>query len=204
MICLTFHCKLRRSVNRLSNPRVGSTAANICDLADYVRVGRARVLSQQCRGRHDLSWLTIPALRHIASPPGYLHRMLRVWRESFYSRDIFPGHLAYRLHARAHRLAIHVHRTRPAQRNSTPVLRSGQTNRVPDHPQQRCLWLHVYGVHLPINFEREHDERLPILRMDTTTPSHYQSTFSASWYCLSLFVARATRSHPLAAAARFL
>src|SRR6266516_3940993 len=150
MICLTFHCKLRRSVNRLSNPRVGSTAAKICDLADYVRVGRARVLSQQCRGRHDLSWLTIPALRHIASTPGYLHRMLRVWRESFYSRDIFPGHLAYRLHARAHRLAIHVHRTRPAQRNSTPVLRSGQTNRVPDHPQQRCLWLHVYGVHLPL------------------------------------------------------
>src|SRR5206468_12251001 len=102
-LCASLHLcavvELRRPVNRLSNPPVGPTAAKIGNLASDVRVGGLAVLSQQRRSRHDLSRLAIPALGHVTFPPRDLQRMLRVGRESFYRRHIFPGRLAYRLHA---------------------------------------------------------------------------------------------------------
>src|SRR2546427_6802937 len=153
MTCLTLRRSLCGSVNRLSNPRVGPTAAKVGDLAGYVCVAGVSVLGQECSSRHDLSRLTIPALRHIAFSPSHLQRMLGVWRESFYGRYVFPGHPAYRLHARTHCLAIHVYRTRPAERHSAAKLGSSETDGVPDHPQQRRVRLYVHGVHLSINSE---------------------------------------------------
>src|SRR2546427_7186288 len=109
-------------MNGLPNPRIGPTAAKIGNLAIDVGVTGFAVLSQQRRSRHDLSRLAISALRHVTFPPRDLERMLRVGRESLYRRHIFPRSLAYRLGARAHRLAIHMHRARAAQPHPTSVL----------------------------------------------------------------------------------
>jgi len=62
-------------MNRLTNSGVGATTANIGDIAIDVLVTGLRVAFQEVDGCHDLTGLTIAALRYVMLKPCLLHGM---------------------------------------------------------------------------------------------------------------------------------
>src|SRR4029077_16838690 len=101
--------------------------------------------------RHDLPRLAIAALDHLQIQPG----LLALAPTAVATNPLNSGHRvtdgrADREQARAHRLAVHVHRTCPALRDATPKLRARQTQNVPQHPQQEHVVGSIYGAVLAV------------------------------------------------------
>ncbi len=68
-----------RAVNGFANARVGAAPTQVAGHRRVdVRVGRTRLRGQQCRGRHDLTRLAVPALGHVELLPCLLQRMRTV------------------------------------------------------------------------------------------------------------------------------
>src|SRR5262245_52696572 len=82
-------------MNCLSDPLISSTATKIPTHSfSNLDVSWSRVLSEQASRRHNLSRLTVTALRDLNLHPGALNRMTEVSRETFnrrYSLSLYPG-----------------------------------------------------------------------------------------------------------------
>src|SRR5688572_6917218 len=81
-------------------------------------VGRRGLLLQERRRLHDLPALAVAALRYTDLAPRDLHRMLALRVEPLDRHDGLPADIRHRDAAGAHRLAVHVHGARAAQRDA--------------------------------------------------------------------------------------
>jgi len=92
-------------------------------------------------------------LHDVELGPRLLHGVITGEAEAFDRRDGLPRDGHGRPDAGAHRLAVDEHRTSAALRHAAPELRSGQSEHVPERPEER----HVLGdrdvVGLPVDGE---------------------------------------------------
>src|ERR1700728_180112 len=85
------------AMNRLADSRIGAAAAYVAGHCSVdVRVAGSGVVLEQCRRGHDLSGLTIAALRHVEFDPGPLQRVTAALRKALDRRDSFSFERAQR------------------------------------------------------------------------------------------------------------
>src|SRR5712671_419850 len=128
-----------RLLDRSANTQIGSTTANVSRHCS-INIGIIGIRRGTDQGRcgHDLTRLAIAALYDLQIEPGFLH--FRAGRRRTDAFDGGDGAIAYRAdrqHARAHRFAVDVHGACAALRDAATKLRSGQTEDVTKHPEQR-------------------------------------------------------------------
>src|SRR5712692_5267953 len=104
---------LRGAMDRTPDPHVGAAAAEIAahGLVD-LRVGRLLCFQQEAGGRHDLSRLTVAALRDVLGHPRFLQRMRAVGRKTLNCCDPFPYNIFERGAAGTDRLSVREHGAR--------------------------------------------------------------------------------------------
>src|SRR5690606_29204181 len=144
-------------MDRLADTVVGAAPAEVAGhrLVD-VGVRRVRLALEQRDRAHDLPGLTVAALRDVLVDPGLLDLMQRaVLRgDAFDRRDLDTLERLHRKLARLHRRAVHMYRARAALPDPAAVLRADETERVPQHPQQRRRRVDVAEVVRPaIDFQ---------------------------------------------------
>src|SRR6185312_15880761 len=130
---------LRGHVNRLAHLLEGAAAADIGDRGVDVRVRGLGLLAQERRDRHDHARLAVAALR-----------------KALDRGDALALDGAYRHRARARRLPVDVHGACAALRHAAAVFRSGESDLLPQHPQQRGAWLHVHLDGFAVDDEARH------------------------------------------------
>src|SRR5439155_3334454 len=147
----------RCNAHGIADARVGSAAANIGHRVVDILVARIRILiEQRCRG-HDLSRLAIAALRYVELCPGLLHRMRARRRKSFDGDDFVAGlDRADGDRARAHHVAVDVHRARAALRDAAAVFRPGEADVFANYPQQRRIGPHLHVTDFAVDIELCH------------------------------------------------
>src|SRR5579872_1831202 len=127
-------------MNRAPNPLIHAATAKIPTHRGIdLLIARLRRFRQQRRRGHNLSRLAISTLRNLLCDPRPLYRMRAVRRQALDRRNLFRANRRYRSLARAHSLAIKVHRARAAKSHSAAVLRAGQVELVTQHPEQRSI-----------------------------------------------------------------
>src|ERR1700734_230963 len=142
--------------------RIGAAAADIAvHVADDVVAARILIGRKQRRGLHDLPGLAIAALRHLQVEPGLLQRMVAIGRQALDGGDAFARHHGDRRLARAHRLAVEMHRAGAAHAGAAAVFRAGELEVFPDHPQQRCFRTGIHTCRLVIDGEGDRHHALP-------------------------------------------
>src|SRR5579872_1628683 len=120
------------------DPGIGRTPTHVAGHAiDDLLLGRMRIFREQSRGLHDLAGLAIAALRHLVLDPGLLHRMGVGRIEPFDGGDQLAFDRADADRTGAHRLAIDMNRTTAAQADSATEFRTGESQVLPDDPEQR-------------------------------------------------------------------
>src|SRR5262249_40673269 len=97
-------------MNRFSNSRIGSAAAQITahGLID-VRIGGICLAREQRSGRHNLPRLAVAALRHIDFDPSPLHRMTHIRRKAFDRLDVLARNTRNGRAARSSRYSVDVY-----------------------------------------------------------------------------------------------
>ncbi len=116
----------------------------------------------------DMIWpgLAVAALHHVDIEPGFLDALAR-WRLRATASMVVIGFLAdgaHRQHARAHRLAVEVHRAGAALRDAAAELGAGQADDVAQDPEQRHVLGGVEGMGLAVDVEIDHGPRLFLVR----------------------------------------
>ena len=148
----------RGQLNGFAYANVGHAAA---DTPGHHRinipVGRIRVILQQGRRLHDLSRLTVAALRNLQFEPGSLQWMSAVRVEPLDRCDFGAHYGAHRCDARSRRASFYVHSASTAHTNATPEFGSRETKLVADHPKQRRVIGTVYGDRAAIEIECGND-----------------------------------------------
>lgn len=124
-------------MNRGAYPLVGAAAADIAHGRVDVGIGGVGRTRKQRGGGHQHAALAIAALGHLLGDPGLLQRMGMLGAaQRFDGADVLPLHRRHRRNARAHRLAVHMHRARAAGGNAAAKFGAGQVELVAQHPQQ--------------------------------------------------------------------
>ena len=104
-----------RAVDGAADARISTTAAEVTGHSDVdVRVGGGRIAGEQCGSGHDLSRLTVAALRDIQLHPGSLHGVGTVRGDTLDGGDFAPCHGFQRKLARTDWLAIQMDRASAA------------------------------------------------------------------------------------------
>ena len=121
--------------------------------------------------------LAVSALRHLLGDPRPLHRMCVVRRQSLDRRDLLRPDRRHRSLARAHGLAIKMHRARSAQSHPAAILRAGQIEFVAQNPQQRRVGSNLNIVRTVVDqqMNRSHG-RTPerrLVALDEATPKRF-------------------------------
>ena len=91
-----------------------------------IRLTWTRFLAQQDGSGHDLSGLTIPALRNILGDPRLLQRTREVGRQPFDGHDFFARRTGQRRYTRPHRFAIQMYRAGATQCHAAAELGAGE------------------------------------------------------------------------------
>src|ERR1700730_18770523 len=126
---------LDRGPDALVRPTPADVAAH-----RRVDVGLRRALARgEQRGRaHHLAGLAVSALGHVLLDPRLLHGMEPAApRQALDVRDTTAFHRRDRRHAGAHRGAVHVHGTGPAEGHAAAELRAGEIEILAQHPEER-------------------------------------------------------------------
>src|SRR5437867_10554003 len=126
-----------RAMNSAADSLICSASADVPRHGGVnFRIGWFRFFRKQRRSRHQLTRLTVAALRHLLGDPGGLQRVARGRRKSFDGRDLLRSHIRYRGTAGTNSHSIEVDRAGSALLQSASELRSCQTYRVTYHPEQ--------------------------------------------------------------------
>src|ERR671927_66515 len=109
-------------------------------------------------GIHGGSYQTSFAARWTAAMMRWYvpQRVITRGRKPFDRRHLRALHRAERRDARAHCLAIHMHRARAAVRGAAAELRPRELQLIAEHPQERRAFLRLSGYRLAIEIERDH------------------------------------------------
>src|SRR5580704_10146778 len=144
--------------------RVGHAAADVPGhYGVYVAVTGGGIIFEQRGCLHDLSRLTVPALRNLKLKPCRLQRMLALRIEPFDRRDLRPSDGAKRGDARSRRASFHVHRAGAAKTDPAAEFGAGETDLVADYPQQRRVIRTVDRDAASVEFEGGHNRLAPSL-----------------------------------------
>src|SRR5438309_9042843 len=115
------------------------------------------VLREQRRCRHYLTRLAVPALHDLEGQPRLLYLLAgRRLPDRLDGGDLLPGRRGHRGDARADRLSVEVDGARPAERHAATKLRTGETDHITQHPEERHVRGHVHGVVLTVDAEGDH------------------------------------------------
>jgi hypothetical protein len=131
--------------------------------AQYVRyrlidlgVGWLGMPLQQPGCSDHLPGLTISALRNLLRDPCLYHGVLQIAGNAFDRYDLRAAQTGRLLQACRPRLAIHQHRTDPANADPAAVLGAFQSQRVPQYPQQWGVRRAGKRCRLAIDLECDH------------------------------------------------
>src|SRR2546427_9276478 len=153
MSCLLSSGLVHRRADALIGPAPADVGHGIVD----VPVGRSRLPRQERRRRHDLPGLAVAALRHIELRPGLLHGVRAIGGQAFDRDDLVRGlHASDRQDARAHQLAVEVHRAGAALGDPAAVLGARQPDLLADDPEERSVGFHLYVTDLAVDVELCH------------------------------------------------
>src|SRR2546422_4924911 len=134
------------AVDGLADAVISSAAAGVGHLSIDVGVRWLRFFLEQRHRSQNLPGLTVAALRNVKLLPRELHRMRPIGRQSLDSADL-PAHSPDGLHKTGpHRVAIHQDGAGAALADAAAIFRTGETNRIAEHPQQRCLRFRVHRI----------------------------------------------------------
>ena len=178
-------------MNRPANSRIGTAATDVArHRIINVCVRGFGILGKQYRRAHDLTRLTIAALRHVNLDPGLLQRMAEIIRETFDGGDFFAGDIRDALDARTDRFAIEVNGAGATLRHSTTVLGSGQTERFAQNPEQGRTRFNVDVNRLPVNLQSNHADTpfelsdIRILRMNHGSDAYAAALLFRGMLCM--------------------
>src|SRR5580704_12293969 len=142
--------------------RIGAATADIAiHVANDVVAARILVRRKQRRGLHDLPGLAIAALRHLQIEPGLLQRMVAVGRQALDGGDVLARHHGDRRLARAHRLAVEMHRAGAAHAGAAAVFRAGELEVLAHNPEQRRFRTGIHTGRFVIDGEGDRHHALP-------------------------------------------
>src|SRR5882672_11106332 len=130
---------VRRVLDSLADAHISAAATDVSGHGGVdVAIARVGVGREQGRRGHDLAGLAIAALRDLQRDPGLLD-LLAGWSgaDGLDRGDALAGRGRDRRDARAHGLAVDVHRARAAQRHAAAEFRAGHPEHIAQHPQQR-------------------------------------------------------------------
>src|SRR5258706_3004683 len=148
----------RRVLDSVANPHISAAATDVPGHGGIdIAIGGVGLGGEQRRCGHDLAGLAVTALRHLQLDPCLLDLLAGGGRANGLDRgDALTGGRGDRRDARAHCLAIEVHRAGAAHRNSATELGAGEPDDVADRPKQRRVRIDVDFVFLAIHVERSH------------------------------------------------
>ena len=125
-------------------PRIRAAPANIARHGgiDFC-IGRVGIFRQERRCGHNLTGLTVTALRHVRFQPGPLYgRQTLLVRLPFNGLNLLARHGGDRRDTGANRTTLQMHRAGAALGDATPELRANHIQLVPQHPQERRICSH--------------------------------------------------------------
>src|SRR5882757_1199779 len=144
----------RRALNSAYNALIGPTATDVgAHVRDDLGAGRLWLLAKQVGRAHDLTGLTVAALRYPLGQPSFLERMAGVRRQPFdrgYRLACDVRHLRL---AGERALAIDVHHAGAAQTRAAAEFGAGELEALSDHPQKRRCGRCVGGRCLAVDSE---------------------------------------------------
>jgi hypothetical protein len=131
-----------------------------CATADVARHCLVDLFSRRMRsfrnergGLHNLSGLTVAALRDLFGNPGALHRVAAIAGQTFYGGDLpAPNRIDRRLTG-ANCLSIKMYCACSAHTDAAAILGAGHIQEVAQRPQQRHRWLGIDGSFPSIDLE---------------------------------------------------
>lgn len=129
----------------------------------YLRGGRLRAGGQGCqerRGAHDLTALTITALRYIVLDPSCAYSgadAVAAVGRFFYGGDIQALGSGKRGAAGTDGLTIQMYRARAAKRGAAAELGPGHAERVAQDPKDGCLRVGIDLVLITVDIQCDHD-----------------------------------------------
>src|SRR3984957_12736144 len=137
-------------------------ATDIGDRRVDIRVSRFWILLEQSHHRHHHAALTIAALWHVEIDPSLLG-----WVEVAVLRERLDcGHLAAAQTADWHLAgargrAVNMHGASAALSDPATILRTGESDRIAQHPKQRGVRLDIDLVRLSVDGKRYHSSPFP-------------------------------------------
>src|SRR5260221_7391224 len=158
---------VRRALDSLADSHISAAAADVPRHGGVdVAMGRVGLGREQRRRGHDLTGLAIAALRYLQVDPGLLDLLARGRGADGLDRgDALAGRGRDRRDARAHRLAVDVHRTRAAQRHAAAEFRAGHPEHIAQHPQQRRVVVDIDAAGFAVDRQSLWHVSLPKLRL---------------------------------------
>src|SRR5262245_58733937 len=142
-----------------NNARIGAAATNVAvHVSDDLLARRLFVLRQQFRRLHDLTGLTVAALRHLLDDPRLLQRVAGTRRQPFDGRDLLAAHDRHLGLAGSHRLAVDMDRAGAAQAGAAAILGAGEFQVLAHDPKQGRvrLGLHAHRLAIDCKCDRRH------------------------------------------------
>ena len=102
-------------------------------------------------GGHDLAGLAVAALRHVVLFPGFLHRVVAIFRKAFDGGDPGGAHAGNRQITGAHGHAVEVHGTGAALGDTAAVFDAEEVEVVAQDPQQGRVGIDLDGMGLAVD-----------------------------------------------------
>src|SRR5580693_114015 len=162
ILLMTLRSLLGGALDGAEDARIGAATADVAvHVANDLVAARILVGRKQRRGLHDLAGLTVTALRHLQIEPGLLQRMVAVGRQPFDGGDVLARHHGHRRLARAHRLAVEMHRAGAAHAGAAAIFRAGELEVLAHNPEQRRFRAGIHTCRLVIDGEGDRHHALP-------------------------------------------
>ena len=137
---------------------IGSASADISHRFVDVPVGWFRRSFEQRGCRHDLTGLAIAALRDVDRRPRFLYGMRAGGGEALDGGDpIGSFHVSDPDGTRALHLVIDMHGAGAALGDAAAVFGPGETDLLPDHPQERRVRFDLHHPYPSIDVELGHE-----------------------------------------------
>src|ERR1700683_2889160 len=136
-------------MNRATNALVCAATADVARPRhiDLGVAGIGAALQELCSA-HELACLAIAALRNVFSEPGSAQAPGGSSRQPLDRRYVTLANGAHKQLAGARGLTVKVHRAGAAGSDAAAEFGAHEAKRVSQHPQERCVGIHVESVKL--------------------------------------------------------
>lgn len=136
------------------------TATNIpVHVTNDVVAARIFLACEQRSRLHDLSGLTIPALRHLQIHPSLLQRMVTAGREAFDCGDSLARHRRHRCLTGPHRATVEMDGASAAHPDAATIFCPSKFKVLAHYPKQWCVRCNINVRRRAVNGEVEGHDR---------------------------------------------